>query len=67
MGKKPALLLFSSTNEASEAAREEFTKLSEKGVSYILTTVGEDKEETFNRLTEFLGVDTQNLPQVIYI
>lgn len=66
--KKAALFLFSSSNDASTAAKAAFAELDEAGANVILTNSdSEDGNGLFDRLGEYLGVNTKETPQVLYM
>ena len=66
--KKAAVFLFTSSNEASTAAKAAFTEYDEAGSNVILTNSdSEDGNGLFDRLGEYLGVNTKETPQVLYM
>lgn len=68
--KQPALFLFASDNEASTAAREAFKQVDEAGAnSDLLLTVSapNDGHGLYERLAEYLGVNPENTPSVLYL
>jgi protein disulfide-isomerase A1 len=65
--KKSALFLFTSSNDASNNAKEALKQYDEAGAPVILTVSdAEDGHGLFERLGDYLGVDTKNAPQVLY-
>ena len=66
--KNPALFLFTSSNDASTAAKAAFTELDESAPNVILTlSDADDGHGLFERLAEYVGVDTKNVPTVLYM
>lgn len=66
--KKSALILFASDNEESTAAEEAFKALDETGVDVVLTvSKPNDGHGLYERLAEYVGVDTSSTPQVLYL
>lgn len=66
--KSPALFLFTSDNDASTAAKAAFTEFDEAGSPVILTlSDANDGHGLFERLAEYLGVDTKNTPAVLFM
>lgn len=65
--KKAALFLFTSSNDGSRNAKEALKEYDEAGAPVILTVSdSEDGNGLFERLGDYLGVDTQNTPKVLY-
>lgn len=66
--KASALFLFASDNEESAAAREAFKQLDEAGTDITLTvSSANDGHGLFDRLAEYLGVDTKTTPRILYL
>lgn len=67
--KKSALFLFTSgSSDASAGARDAFTQLDESGVDVVLTVSDpSDGHGLFDRLAEYLGVDTSSTPRILYL
>lgn len=66
--KKSALFLFASDNDASSSAKSAFTALDEAGTNVVLTvSEPNDGHGLFERLAEYVGVDTQETPRVLYL
>lgn len=67
--RKPALFLFASDNEASTAAREALQAYDESGTDGLILTVSDpnDGHGFFDRLTEYLGVEKDSVPRVMYM
>ena len=66
--KNPALFLFSSDNEESKAAKEAFKAFDETNPEGFIIT-NSDKDDGFglyDRLCEYLGVDGNSSPSVLY-
>ena len=55
-------------NDASTAAKAAFTELDESAPNVLLTiSDANDGHELFDRFAEFIGVDTKNVPAVLYM
>eukprot|EP00178_Gracilaria_changii_P017967 TRINITY_DN5128_c0_g3_i1.p1 TRINITY_DN5128_c0_g3~~TRINITY_DN5128_c0_g3_i1.p1 ORF type:complete len:130 (-),score=15.03 TRINITY_DN5128_c0_g3_i1:465-854(-) len=66
--KNPALFLFTSSNDASAAAKAAFAEFDETSPSVILTVSDpDDGHGLFDRLAEYLGVDAKNTPAILYM
>lgn len=66
--KKSALFLFASDNDASTAAEEAFKALDEAGLDVVLTvSKPNDGHGLFERLAEYVGVDTSSTPKFLYL
>lgn len=60
--------MFTSSNDASTAAKAAFTELDESAPNVLLTiSDANDGHGLFDRLAEFVGVDTKNVPAVLYM
>ena len=66
--KKAALFLLSSNNDASSNAKEALKQYDEAGAPILLVVSdSEDGHGLFDRLGEFLGLDTKSVPKVMYL
>lgn len=66
--KKSALFLFASDNDASTNAKSAFKALDEAGTDVVLTvSESNDGHGLFDRLAEYVGVNTQETPQILYL
>lgn len=66
--KNPALFLFTSSNDASAAAKTAFAEFDETTPNVILTVSDpDDGHGLFDRLAEYLGVDVKNTPAILYM
>ena len=66
--KKAALFLFTNKNDASTNAKAALQAYDEAGSNVILTISDEDDGNgLYERLGEYLGVDTKNPPQVLFM
>jgi len=60
--------LFASDNEASTNAREAFKQLDQTETDVLLTiSEPNDGHGLFDRLAEYLGVNPENTPSVLYL
>lgn len=66
--KKAAVFLFTNGNEQSQTAQEAFTAFSETNPEGVILTQSDknDGHGFFDRLAEYLGVNTNNVPAVLY-
>ena len=66
--KKAALFLFANDNEQSEIAKAALTSFDETNPEGVLLTLSDknDGHGLFDRLAEYLGVNTENVPAVLY-
>lgn len=60
--------MFTSSNDASTAAKAAFTEFDESAPNVILThSDADDGHGLFERLAEYVGVDTKNVPAILYM
>lgn len=67
--KKAALFLFTNDNTESQAAQEAFNGLDATNPEDVILTLSDknDGHGLFDRLAEYLGVKTNNVPAVLYL
>lgn len=67
--KKPALFLFTNGNEESQAAQEAFRAFDETNPEGAILTISDknDGHGLFDRLAEYLGVNTNNVPAILFL
>jgi protein disulfide-isomerase A1 len=67
--KQPALFLFTNGNEESVNAQEALKALDETKPEGVVLTLSDknDGNGLFDRLAEYLGVNTNNAPSVLYL
>lgn len=66
--KTPALFLFTSANEESKAAKIAYDEFDQSNPEVLLTiSDADDGHGLFERLAEYLGVDTKSAPAILYM